>query len=166
MKISWKLLFSPQKEKCGEKEWMGWHERNWMSVGGAADSQFVSESEHLFVFKPCLVWPTAAYFKGYILKSSICNIPISTLYLLKWNLYKSWMEKWIKVWYELPFHPPRVVLTCGVSALAAGREQKHGNVIGIFQIVQKFSKKAKYIWNRLWHTNISRDSFFEDVSLI
>ena len=25
-----------------------------------------------------------------------------------------------------------------------GREQKHGNVIGIFQIVQKFSKKAKY----------------------
>ena len=37
-----------------------------------------------------------------------------------------------------------MVLTCGVSVLASGREQKHGNVIGIFQIVQKFSKKAKY----------------------
>ena len=30
-----------------------------------------------------------------------------------------------------------------VRSQCAWREQKHGNVIGIFQIVQKFSKKSK-----------------------
>ena len=77
--------------------------------------------------------------------------------LLKFCLGKNWMEKWIKVWYELPFHPPSLVLTCRVSVLGASR-QKHGNVIGIFQIVQKFSKKPKFIWNALPDKQIFQES--------
>ena len=77
--------------------------------------------------------------------------------LLKFCLGKNWMEKWIKVWYELPFHPPSLVLTCRVSVLGAS-QQKHGNVIGIFQIVQKFSKKPKFIWNALPDKQIFQES--------
>ena len=77
--------------------------------------------------------------------------------LLKFCLGKNWMEKWIKVWYELPFHPPSLVLTCRVSVLGASR-QKHGNVIGISQIVQKFSKKPKFIWNALPDKQIFQES--------
>ena len=77
--------------------------------------------------------------------------------LLKFCLGKIWMEKWIKVWYELPFHPPSLVLTCRVSVLGASR-QKHGNVIGISQIVQKFSKKPKFIWNALPDKQIFQES--------
>ena len=139
---------------------MGWHRRNWMSVeGGRRRIPNLSQNLNICLFSN-LVPP---------LKGTFSNLPfaISTFHPSKVKSLKSLNEKMNKSLIRTSLSSSEGGFDVRSQCASCwGREQKHGNVIGIFQIVQKFSKKAKYNWNRLWHTNISRDSFFEDVSLI